>query len=75
MMNKDPKGRPTAIEVLRDPFIKSHMEVKIARVSCGYNQMFQLGLCPQRLNTKLTQKLDSTRSDQIEAVQAIARAL
>ena len=27
MLDKDPNHRPTAVEILQDPFVKGHMEV------------------------------------------------
>ena len=27
MLDKDPNQRPTAVEILQDPFVKGHMEV------------------------------------------------
>ena len=39
MLDKDPRKRPTAVEILQDHFIKQHMEVKHITYIFSYQEL------------------------------------
>lgn len=70
MMDKLPAKRPSAVEILQDPYIKRHMEVK------SYTPAVTLYIsCIQALSHKLTLTLMPTKSNPSEEAKAIAHAL